>query len=76
MKVANATIQSIVDVLGIEETHLSILAEVYQRSSEPKKTKEAIIAEVVEGDDIDRVLRILRLSEDLIAEDINKWSTN
>lgn len=72
MKVANAIIQNIVDVLGLEETHLSILAEVHQRSFAPETSIEDIIAVVTEGDDIDKVLKILRLSEDLITEDIQK----
>ena len=65
MKVANAIIQNVVDTLGLTENQLATLAEVHQRSVEPERTKEEIIAEVIEGDDIEKVLRILRLSTDL-----------
>lgn len=65
MKVANAIIQNVLDTLGLTENQLATLAEVHQRSVEPERTKEEIIAEVIEGDDIEKVLRILRLSTDL-----------
>ena len=65
MKVANAIIQNVLDTLGLTENQLATLAEVHQRSVEPERTKEEIIAEVIEGGDIEKVLRILRLSTDL-----------
>ena len=65
MKVANAIIQNVLDTLGLTENQLATLTEVHQRSVEPERTKEEIIAEVIEGDDIEKVLRILRLSTDL-----------
>ena len=65
MKVANAIIQNVLDTLGLTENQLATLAEVHQRSVEPERTKEEIIAEVIEGDDIEKVLRILRLPTDL-----------
>jgi len=75
MKVANAIIQNVLDTLNLNENQLAVLAEIHQRSVEPEKTKEEIIAEVIEGDDVEKVLRILRLSEDLITEDMNKSLT-
>ena len=75
MKVANAIIRNIVDTLGLTENQLSVLAELYQRSIEPERTKEEIMAEVIEGDDVEKVLKILRISEDLITEDMNKSLT-
>lgn len=65
MKVANAIIQNVLDTLNLNENQLAVLAEIHQRSVEPERTKEEIIAEVIEGDDVGKVLRILRLSADL-----------
>ena len=76
MNVANAIIQNIVGTLGLTENQLSVLAGIHQRTVEPETTLEDIMAEVTEGNDVDKVLRILRLSEDLISDDINKWSAN
>lgn len=76
MKVANAIIQNVLDTLGLTENQLAVLAEIHQRSVEPEKTKEEVIAEVIEGDDVEKVLRILRLSEDLISDDMKKWSAS
>ena len=75
MKVANAIIQNIVDTLGLTENQLSVLVGSHQRSVEPETTLEDIMAEVTEGNDVEKVLRILRLSENLITEDMNKWLT-
>ena len=75
MKVANAIIQNIVNTLGLTENQLSVLAGIHQRSVEPETTLEDIMAEVTEGNDVEKVLRILRLSENLITEDMNKWLT-
>ena len=65
MKVANAIIQNIVNTLGLTENQLSVLAGIHQRSVEPETTLEDIMAEVTEGNDVEKVLRILRLSTDL-----------
>ena len=75
MKVANAIIQNIVDTLGLTENQLSVLAGIHQRSVEPETSLEDIMAEITEGNDVEKVLRILRLSENLITEDMNKWLT-
>ena len=75
MKVANAIIQNVLDTLGLTENQLAVLAEIHQRSVEPETTLEDIMAEVTEGNDVEKVLRILRLSENLITEDMNKWLT-
>ena len=75
MKVANAIIQNIVDTLGLTENQLSVLVGIHQRSVEPETSLEEIMAEITEGNDVDKVLKILRISEDLITEDMNKWLT-
>ena len=75
MKVANAIIQNVVDTLGLTENQLSVLVGIHQRSVEPETSLEEIMAEITEGNDVDKVLKILRISEDLITEDMNKWLT-
>lgn len=76
MKVANAIIQNVLDTLGLTENQLSVLAGIHQRSVEPETSLEDIMAEITEGSDVDKVLKILRISGDLITEDMNKSLTN
>lgn len=75
MKVANAIIQNVLDTLNLNENQLLVLVELHQRSVEPETSLEDIMAEITEGNDVDKVLKILRLSEDLITEDMNKSLT-